>query len=60
MWINSAGGSAQAGESGRFDAAIRRQPGTPYVPNAGLAESELAIGFDAFVALALNNILPKS
>src|SRR5256884_3183085 len=50
---------AQAGQSGGFDAAIRGEPGTPDVPKARFAESELAIGFDAFVPLAPDDFLPE-
>src|SRR5271169_513431 len=59
MRINSAGRCSQACQTGGFDAAIRRQAGTPDVPKAGLAESELPIRLDAFVALAHDNFLPK-
>src|SRR6266849_1123925 len=59
MRINGAGRGAQTGQSGGFDAAIRGEAGTPDVPEAGLAESELAIGFDAFSALLLDDFLPK-
>ena len=59
MGINGASRGAQAGQSGGFDAAIRREPGTPDVPKAGFAESELAIGFDAFVPLAPDDFLPE-
>ena len=59
MGINGAGRGAQAGQSGGFDAAIRGEPGTPDVPKARFAESELAIGFDAFVPLAPDDFLPE-
>src|SRR5437762_5729323 len=59
MGINGAGRGAQAGQSGSFDAAIPGQPGTPDVPEAGLAESEPAIGFDAIVAFAFDAFLPE-
>src|SRR5882724_2889589 len=59
MRINGAGRAAQAGQRGGFDAAIRRQSGTPDVPEAGLAESELAIRLDAFAALALDEFVPE-
>src|SRR6266851_1101131 len=59
MRIDSASRGAQAGQCGGFDAAMRGQPGTPNIPEAGLAESELAIGFEAFAALAFNEFLPE-
>src|SRR6266851_4179596 len=59
MGINGAGRGAQASQSGGFDAAIRGEAGTPDVPEAGLAESEPAIGLDAFIALLLDDFLPK-
>src|SRR6266446_9324028 len=57
--VNGAGGSAQAGQSGGFHAAIGGEPGTPHVPEASLAESELAIGYDEFLALARDDFLPE-
>src|SRR5229473_138635 len=59
MRINGAGRGAQAGQRGGFDAAIRREAGTPDVPNAGLAESELTIRLDAFAAFALSEFVPE-
>ena len=59
MRINGAGRGAQAGQSGGFDAAIRGEARTPDVPEAGLAESELAIRLDAFAALALDEFVPQ-
>src|SRR6266446_1411317 len=59
MGINGAGGGAQAGQSGGLDATIRGQAGAPNVPEAGLAEGELAIRFDAFYAFALDKFLPE-
>src|SRR5258708_7192257 len=52
MRIDGAGGSAQTGLCGGFDAAIRGQPDTPDIPEAGLTESELTIGFEAVASLA--------
>ncbi len=57
--IDGAGRGAQTGQSGGFNAAIRREPRAPEVPEAGLAESELPIGFDALVAFALDDFLPE-
>src|SRR6266481_9425147 len=59
MRINGAGRGAQAGQRGGFDAAIRGEARTPDVPEAGLAESELAIRLDAFAALALDEFVPQ-
>src|SRR5260370_38074260 len=59
MRINGAGRGAKTGQSGGFDAAIRGEAGAPDVPEAGLAESELAIGFDAFKPRARDDFLPK-
>src|ERR1700674_1935417 len=59
MRINGAGCGAQPCQRGDFDAAIRGEPGAPEVPEAGLAESELAISFDAFAALAQDDFLPE-
>src|SRR6266849_3049197 len=59
MRIDGAGRGAQTGQRGGFDAAIRGKTGTPDIPEAGLAESELAIGFDAFMALALDHFPPE-
>ena len=35
-----------------------RETVAPIVPEAGFAERELAVGFDALVALAMNDFLP--
>src|SRR5260370_6225459 len=59
MRIDGAGRGAQRGQRGGFDAAIRGKTGTPDIPEAGLAESELAIGFDAFMALVLDHFPPE-
>src|SRR5258708_2605121 len=59
MRIDGAGRGAQTGQRGGFDAAIRGKTGAPDIPEAGLAESELAIGFDAFMALVLDHFLPE-
>src|SRR5260370_40805991 len=55
MRIDGAGRGAQTGQRGGFDAAIRGKTGTPDIPEAGIAESEMAIGFDAFMALVLDH-----
>src|SRR5207247_595882 len=57
--IDGAGRGAQTSQSGGFNAAIRREPRAPDVPEAGLAESELPIGFDALVAFTLDDFLPE-
>src|SRR5258708_13626889 len=59
MRIDGAGRGAQAGQCGGLDAAIRGQSETPNIPEAGLTESELTIGFEAFAALAFNEFLPE-
>ncbi len=58
MGINRAGRGAQASQSSFRDAAVRREPRAPNIPETCLAESELAIGFDAFIPLALDDSLP--
>src|SRR5258708_6930319 len=58
MRIDGAGRGAQTGQRGGFDAAIRGKTATPDIPEAGLAESELAIGFDAFQALSPDEFPP--
>src|ERR1700745_1035986 len=59
MRINGAGRCAQASQSGSFAAALCGEAGTPDVPEAGLAESELTIRLDAFAALALDEFVPE-
>src|SRR3989442_302619 len=59
MRINGTGRGAQAGQSSGFDAAICRQPGTPDIPQAGLAQGEPAIGFDALASLARDEFVPQ-
>ena len=59
MRIDGAGRGAQTGQRGGLNTAIRREPGAPEVPQAGLAESELPIGFDALVAFAPDDFQPE-
>jgi hypothetical protein len=59
MGIDGASCSAQTGQCGGFDAAIRGQPRTPSIPKAGLTESELAISYEALFAFAGDEFLPE-
>ena len=59
MRINGTGRGAQAGQRSGFDAAICRQPRTPDIPQAGLAQREPAIGFDALASLARDEFVPE-
>src|SRR6266849_7331882 len=59
MRIDGAGRGAQTGQRSGFNAAIGREPGAPEIPEAGLAQSQLPIGFDALVAFTLDDFLPK-
>src|SRR5258708_2080051 len=59
MRMKGGGGGAQAGQRSGFNAGIGREPGAPEVPEAGLAESQLPIGFDALVAFTLDDFLPE-
>src|SRR3989442_302622 len=59
MRINGTGRGAQAGQSSGFDASICRQPRTPDIPQAGLAQGEPAIGFDALASLARDEFVPQ-
>src|SRR5260370_23891509 len=59
MRIGGAGRGAQTSQRSGFNAAIGRESGTPEVPEAGLAESQLPIGFDALIAVTLDDFLPE-
>ncbi len=60
MWarIGGAGGGAETCHGGEREALALRQAVAPIVPEAGFAQGELAIGFDALVALAMDDFLP--
>jgi hypothetical protein len=56
--IGGASGCSQARHRGKRETFALRQAVAPIVPEACLAESELAIGFDALIAFAMDDFLP--
>jgi hypothetical protein len=57
--IRGASSGSQPRHRGEREALALGQTVAPIVPEAGLAERELAISFDALRALAMNDFLPN-
>src|SRR5579862_3169614 len=56
--VGGASGRTKTSHRGKREAFALRQAVAPIVPEAGLAERELAIGLDPLIALAMDDFLP--